>query len=113
MDTVDKYLYDEMHERMQTRKARRLKKLRQATVEPVIGTLVNFLGMRRVNTRGLQLAGKCLLMAAVCYNLKRLLKWMDENLKNTEKMIAKLFFRLWLLLVQQDGKSRLAVAVSR
>jgi hypothetical protein len=41
-----------------------MKKLRQATVEPVIGTLVNFLGMRRVNTRGIGLANKCLLVAA-------------------------------------------------
>jgi hypothetical protein len=63
-DTVDKPLYDEMHERLQTPKARRMKKLRQATVEPVIGTLVNFLGMRRVNTREIKLANKCLLMAA-------------------------------------------------
>ena len=69
---MDKYLFDEKHLRMQTRKARKMKKLRQATVEPVIGTLVNFLGMRRVNTRGIQLANKCLLMEAVCYNLKRL-----------------------------------------
>ena len=58
-DTIDKYLYDEMHLHLQTRKAREMKKLRQATVEPVIGTLVNFLGMRRVNTRGIKLANKC------------------------------------------------------
>ncbi len=112
-DTVDKYLYDEMHQRLQSPKARRMKKLRQATVEPVIGTLVNFLGMRRVNTRGLKLAGKCLLMAAVCYNLKRLLKWIGDEQKNTQKTLSKLSFVLWLLLVQQSGKCQLAVAVSR
>ena len=111
-DTVDKYLYDEMHLRMQTRKARRMKRLRQATVEPVIGTLVNFLGMRRVNTRGIKLANKCMLMAAVCYNLKRLLKWTGESLKNTEKTLAKLFSVLWLFFMPQDGKSRLMMAVN-
>ena len=110
VDTVDKPLYDEMHERMQTPKARRMKKLRQATVEPVIGTLVNFLGMRRVNTRGLKLAGKCLLMAAVCYNLKRLLKWRDEN---SGKSLANCFLALWLLVTQQTLKKRLYLAVSR
>ena len=47
----------------------------QSTLEPVLGTLVNFLGMRGVNTRGPELAGKCMLMAAVCYNLKKLLKF--------------------------------------
>ncbi len=48
-DSVDKPLYDRMHQRLQTSKAKRMKKLRSATVEPVLGTLVNFLGMRRVN----------------------------------------------------------------
>jgi transposase len=114
VDTVDKPLYDEMHQRLQTTKARRMKKLRQSTVEPVIGTLINFLGMRRVNTRGIKLANKCLLMAAVCYNLKRLLKWMGENLTNTGKMLLKLFFSvLWHLRVQQGRTHRLALAVSR
>lgn len=69
-DEVDKVLYDELHQRLQISKARRMKKLRQANVEPVIGTLVSFLGMQRVNTRGIQLANKCLLVAAVCYNGK-------------------------------------------
>ena len=51
-----------------------MKKLRSSTVEPVLGTLVNFLGMRRVNTKGIDLAAKCMIMAAVAYNLKKLLK---------------------------------------
>lgn len=72
--SVDKPFYDRMHERLQTRKAKRMKKLRSSTVEPVIGTLVNFLGMRRVNTRGIVQSNKCMLMAAVAYNLK---KWMQ------------------------------------
>jgi IS5 family transposase len=41
-DTIDKPLYDRMHERMQTLKAKRLKKVRSSTVEPVLGTLVNY-----------------------------------------------------------------------
>jgi len=57
-DTVDKPYYDRMHERLQTAKAKRMKKLRQSTVEPVIGTLSNFLAMKRVNTRGLKQAEK-------------------------------------------------------
>jgi len=73
-DTVDKPYYDRMHVRLQTAKAKRMKKLRSSTVEPVIGTLSNFLSMRRVNTRGLKQANKCMLMAAIAYNLKKLLK---------------------------------------
>jgi hypothetical protein len=72
-DSVDKPYYDRMHARLQTNKAKRMKKLRSATVEPVIGTLVSYLGMKRVNTRGLQQANKCMLVAAVAYNLKKLL----------------------------------------
>src|SRR5215218_7619523 len=106
-DTVDKPLYDEMHKRLGTCKARRMKKLRQSTVEPVLGTLINFLGMRRLNTRGIQLANKCLLMAAVCYNLKRLLKWIGEELKNTQKMLACLHSMLWPFLLQQARTSLL------
>jgi len=74
-DTVEKPLYDRMHQRLQSKKAKRMKKLRQSTVEPVLGTLVNYLSMKRVNTRGLRLANKCMLTAAACYNLKKLLKF--------------------------------------
>jgi transposase len=74
-ETIDKPLYDKMHLRLQTPKAKRLKKLRSSTVEPVIGTLVNYLAMKRVNTRGITQANKCMLMAAVAYNLRKLLKF--------------------------------------
>ena len=42
-DTVDKPLYDRMHARLQSTKAKRMKKLRSSTVEPVLGTLINYL----------------------------------------------------------------------
>jgi transposase len=73
-DTIDRPHYIKMHLRMQTKAAKRRMKERQSTVEPVIGTLVNFLGMKRVNTHGLGLANKCVTLAAVAYNLKKLLK---------------------------------------
>jgi Transposase DDE domain len=50
-------------------------KLRQSTVEPVLGTLINFLSMKRVNTRGIKLANKCMLIAAIAYNIKKMLKF--------------------------------------
>lgn len=102
-DTVDKPLYDKMHHRMQTPKAKQMKKLRQSTVEPVLGTLVNFLAMKRVNTRGIALANKCMLTAAACYNLKKLLRFKATNvnaavikvLKKTENVIQKVLFVLF------------------
>lgn len=64
-----------MHERLQTPYARKMKKLRQSTVEPVLGTLINFLGMKRINTRGLKLANKCMILAAVAYNIKKMIRY--------------------------------------
>ena len=78
-DTLDKPYYDKMHERLQTPYAKKMKKLRQSTVEPVLGTLINFLGMKRINTRGIKNANKCLIMAAVAYNIKKLLKFRNPK----------------------------------
>lgn len=80
-DTIDKPLYDQMYARLQTPKAKRMKRLRSSTVEPVLGTLVNYLNMRRVNTRGIRQANKCMLMAAVAYNLKKLMKWEQRKVQ--------------------------------
>jgi transposase len=74
-DTADKPYYDKMHERLKSSYARKMKKLRQSTVEPVLGTLINFLAMKRVNTRGIQLANKCMMMAAIAYNVKKMMKF--------------------------------------
>ncbi len=82
-DTVNKPLYDRMHVKLQTEKAKRMKKLRSSTVEPVLGTLVNYLGMRRVNTRGIEQANKCMLMAAIAYNLKKLLKFTTREVQTS------------------------------
>jgi transposase len=89
--TVDKELFEKMHNRLQTPMAKRMKKLRSSTVEPVLGTLVNFLGMRRVYTKGVSLAHKCMTMAAIAYNLKKLMKWQS---KKVQADIKELQYRL-------------------
>jgi len=94
-ETIDKPYYDIMHERMQTRKAKLLMKLRQSTVEPVIGTLVNYLGIKRVNSKGIAQANKCLTMAAIAYNLKKMLK---HKVKTTALNLNAFLKRLNLLL---------------
>jgi len=50
-------------------------KRRSATVEPVLGTLINHHCMRRVHTRGMAGANKHVLMAALTYNLKKYLRY--------------------------------------
>lgn len=90
-ETVDKPYYDRMHIRMQSRKAKILMKKRQSTVEPVIGTLVNYLGLKRVNTKGIQQVNKCITMAAIAYNLKKLIKHksrlLNDKLSNIQVII--------------------------
>jgi transposase len=73
--SVYKEEYDRMHQRMQSKYAKRMMKLRSSTVEPVLGTLINFTGMRRIYTRGIKGANKFMLGAAIAYNLKKLLRW--------------------------------------
>ncbi|MFM9909605.1 MAG: IS1182 family transposase [Chitinophagaceae bacterium] len=86
-DTVNKPLYDRMHVKLQTKKAKRMKKLRSSTVEPVLGTLVNYLGMRRINTRGIEQANKCMLMAAIACNLKKLLKFTTRKVQTSVQVM--------------------------
>jgi hypothetical protein len=76
-DSIYKEYYDRMYQKLTENpaKAKRMRTIRSKTVEPVLGTLLNFLGMRRVNTRGIKNANKHVMMAALCYNLKKLLKW--------------------------------------
>lgn len=62
-------------ERALSVKGKRMRRKRSATAEPVWGTLINFTAMKRINTRGLSAANKCLVLAATCYNLK---KWMKH-----------------------------------
>ena len=52
-----------------------MSRIRSKTVEPVIGTLVNFTNMKRVNTRGIKNANKHVLMASLTYNLKKYLRF--------------------------------------
>jgi hypothetical protein len=64
-----------------------MKKLRQATVEPVPGTLFNFICIRRIWTRGFRNANKFMLGAAVAYNLK---KWLNYGECKTKTAIMAL-----------------------
>jgi len=102
-DSIDKPFYDRMHARLQSMNREKIRQIRSSTVEPVLGTLVNYLAMRRVNTRGIKQANKCILMSAVAYNLKKLLKWESRKIKvvaiakmseikNTLKNLFLLFF---------------------
>jgi transposase len=77
--SIHKPLYDAMHEKLQTPNAKKLMKKRSSTVEPVLGTLLNFVNLRRCNTRGIEQANKHVMMAALTYNLKKYLKFTSRK----------------------------------
>jgi hypothetical protein len=73
--TIYKEEYERAIARVNSPKGRYLKTKRSSTVEPVFGTLTEFLAMRKVNTRGIHQANKVMLMAAIAYNLKKYLNF--------------------------------------
>src|SRR5690606_37020315 len=72
-----KPLYDKIHEKLTQNKAyhRRLIKRRSSTVEPVLGTLINFFNLKRINSRGMAQAKKHVLMSSLSYNLKKYMRF--------------------------------------
>jgi transposase len=72
--TIYHAAYYRAWQRQQTRRGYRYRRLRQSTVEPVFGHLLHHYGLRRMNVRGQAGAHKTLLLKAVAYNLKTLLK---------------------------------------
>ena len=80
-NSIHKEHYDRMHQKLtqNPRYARKMVRVRSKTVEPVIGTLVNFTNMKRVNTRGIRNANKQVLMASLTYNLKKYLRFIVKK----------------------------------
>lgn len=76
-DSIDKPYYDRMHQKLSANPsyAKRISRIRSRTVEPVLGTLINFLNMKRLNSRGMSSANKHVMLSALCYNLKKLMKF--------------------------------------
>jgi transposase/ribosomal protein S17E len=107
-DVADKEYYDRMHKKFTENKryAQKMFRLRSSTVEPVLGTLINFMSMKRVNTRGLQLASKHVLMAALTYNLKKYMKFIGKTtvskaiaMQTEVKTVFSTYFLIfWLIL---------------
>ena len=71
-----------------------MKSKRQSTVEPVFETLINFMGMRKINTIGIKQANKALLMSVMAYNLK---KFINYTTTLTEAVTSKLNHSILLI----------------
>ena len=62
--------------------------VRQRTVEPVFGNLLQHYGLRRVGTKGRAVAHKAMLLSVIAYNLKKLLK---HQPKRTSRVAIALY----------------------
>jgi transposase len=99
--------YERVIARLGTRWGRQMKGLRQATVEPVLGTLTNFLGLRKINTLGLKLAHKGMLLAAAAYNLQKLMRYTQRRCQTALMALPRPEPRLaFILIFRQTGSAR-------
>jgi len=91
-NSIHKEHYDRMHLKLTQNPyyAKKMVRVRSKTAEPVIGTLVNFTNMKRVNTRGIKNANKHILMAALTYNLKKYLKFVNKKTKTKAGVVCEI-----------------------
>ena len=82
-----------------------MKGKRQSTVEPVFGTLTQFMGLRKINTIGLQQANKVMHLSAMAYNLKKYLKFITKTVKSDAKAMHLFVLELKALFTLQISPS--------
>ncbi|SMB92367.1 hypothetical protein SAMN00120144_2141 [Hymenobacter roseosalivarius DSM 11622] len=71
--------YSRAWHRQRSRQGQHMRRVRQCTIEPVFGNLLHHYGLRRINVRGQAGAHKSMLLAAVAYNLKKLLRYQPKQ----------------------------------
>jgi len=98
--TVYRKQYDDMKAKLRTERGQYSYALRMMTVEPVFGTLQQHYGLRWINTRGLDLANKVMMMAAAAVNLRKLIKSRLNKpiFKDFEHQVLQTFCNLQLAL---------------
>ena len=90
--------YERAIARVTSKQGQYYKSRRQATVEPVIGVLTQYLGLRKVNTKGIHNANKQFLMSAIAYNLKKYLKFTVKTTQSKAKSASAFCFQKISLL---------------
>lgn len=74
--------YERNITRVNTKQGHYMKSKRQSTVEPVFGTLTQFMGLRKIHTIGIEQANKVMHLSAIAYNLKKYLKFINKKIKS-------------------------------
>ena len=89
--------YERNIARVNSKQGRYMKKKRQSTVDPVFGTLKEYMGLRKINTLGIQQANKVMHLSAIAYNLKKYLKFITKTAKIQAKSLDFVFSRIKFL----------------
>jgi hypothetical protein len=87
--------YERNIARVESPLGRYMKGKRQSTVEPVFGTLTQFMGLRKINTIGLAQANKVMHLSAIAYNLKKYLKFAQKRARSGARSLASSFIPKW------------------
>ncbi|WP_108868569.1 IS1182 family transposase [Aquimarina aquimarini] len=93
--------YERNIARVNSKQGRYMKAKRQSTVEPVFGTLTQFMGLRKINTIGIQQANKVMHLSAIAYNLKKYLKFINKKVKSgvaTSIFFESIYFTFYRLI---------------
>ncbi len=86
--------YERNNTRVNSKLGRYMKGKRQSTVEPVFGTLTQFMGLRKINTIGIEQANKVMHLSAMAYNLKKYLKFITKTVKSDTKAVGHFVLQL-------------------
>lgn len=99
--TVYAQEYERNNKRVRSKFGRQMKGKRQGSVEPAWGTLTQFMGLRKINTIGIDQANKVMDMAACAYNLKKLLKHIkNDTVNKAQSAFVLLKVRIHFILLE-------------
>ena len=85
--TYYKEEYERNIARINSKRGKYMKAKRQSTVEPVFGTLTQFMSLRKINIICLQQVNKVMHLSAMAYNLKKYLKFITKTVKSDAKVM--------------------------
>jgi hypothetical protein len=93
--------YERNIARVNSPQGRYMKAKRQSTVEPVFGTLKEYMGLRKINTIGIEQANKVMHLSAMAYNLKKYLKFITKTVKSDAKIAGNLVLNIKAFITGQ------------
>lgn len=99
--TYYKEAYERNNKRVKSKRGRYMKSKRQSTVEPVFGTLTQYMGLRKINTIGIEQANKVMHLSAMAYNLKKYLKFVTKTVKSDARAVRHIVLSIKALITFQ------------